>query len=199
MAEVPDEDFRAAPGTHRETTVGIGYADAAHRSDYRWATDAANVPLSSAASAWATAQQALRRFFRSSSAVPWVGCPDPLPNGQGSYAHGLVSLRRRDSIRPWAFTGSSLDGAELGSVLADDSPIDATAKTGPHAVSATRRVCRRTDRGARLRLSDLIAWGARWCLAGRIFRKPVSSTRKATTPERTSFIQRTTARSPGTR
>ena len=74
-----------------------------------------------------------------------------------------ASSARFDSCRG-ASRGSSLGfGAELGLVLADDfANWDATAKTGAHAVSATRLGhLEGLTAGARLRLSDMIAVGAR--------------------------------------
>jgi len=162
MAEVPTKASGTATETRQETTVGIGYATLAPiRLPVGY--DSAGVPLSSAAFG-GYSLEVTRRFLPQleCGVVGWLSGSSS--NGQGSYAHGLSRFVGEIRFVPWGFTRvEPWIGAELGFVLADDfANWGETAKSGPHAVSATRLGhVEGVIAGARLRLSDLIAVGAR--------------------------------------
>jgi hypothetical protein len=161
-AEDAAETAGPARGSRHETTVGIGYASVAPFK-VPVGYDAANIPLSSATFT-GYSLEVTRRFHRQLEIglIAWL--TGSSADGKGSYAHGLSRFVGELRFLPWGFTTvEPWIGAELGFVLADDyATWDPTAKTGAHAVSATRLGhVEGLTAGARFRLSDWVALGAR--------------------------------------
>lgn len=172
-AEVPAATPEPATAPQRETTVGLGYAAfAPFKAPAGY--DAANVPLSSASFAGYTLELT-RRFHPQLECgiVTWLAPSSS--NGKGSYAHALSRFAGELRFVPWGFGRvEPWIGGQLGVVLADDyASWDATAMTGPHAVSATRLGhFEEITAGARLRLSSGIALEARGGVSLVGFAKP---------------------------
>jgi hypothetical protein len=160
-ADAPEAPSNTAPVRKAETTVGFGYAGIAPLK-LPVGYDAANVPLSSS-SFWAYSLEITRRFTPQLELGLITALDSDSSDGKGSYAHALSRFLGEIRLLPWGFGRvEPWVGAQAGFVLADDQATwDATAKSGPHAVSTTRAGhIEGLSAGVRLRLSDWIAIGA---------------------------------------
>ncbi len=172
-AEVAAATAEPTSPPQRETTVGLGFAAIApFKAPVGY--DAAHVPLSSATFA-GYSLEVTRRFRPQLEGGIVIWLAPSSSDGKGSYAHALSRFAGELRFVPWGFGRvEPWIGGELGIVLADDyASWDATAMTGPHAVSATRLGhFEEITAGARLRLSTGIALEARGGVSLVGFAKP---------------------------